>query len=157
MKYKKYAVYYGDLYVETYKDLKEAQAHIQWQEKDMGTTGWRIIESEYPYTMTQERVANLISLVATTVDRVHRGNFDAVTDMMEYIKGDPSRYGDPCEDLMNHLFDTLNTIRCDVEWNVHHSVFQSSFLYFFSRKNANKEHLTILCLLYLLLKSVNNK
>ena len=83
----------------------------------MGTTGWRIIESEYPYTMTQESVANLISLVATTVDHIHRGNFDAVTDMMEHIKGDLSRYGYPCEDLMDHLFDTLNPIRCVVEYD----------------------------------------
>lgn len=117
MKYKKYAVYYGDQYVETYLDLKAAQAHIQWQEKNRGTTGWRIVESEYPYTMSQECVANLISLVATTVDRVHRGNFDAVTDMIEHIKRDSSRYGYPCEDLMDHLFDTLNPIRCIVEYD----------------------------------------
>ena len=117
MKYKKYVVYHGDRYVETYKDRKKAQAHIQWQEKNMGTTGWRIVESEYPYTMTQESVANLISLVATTVDHIHRGNFDAVTDMIDHIKGDPSRYGYPCEDLMDHLFDTLNPIRCVVEYD----------------------------------------
>lgn len=117
MKYKKYVVYHGDRYVETYKDRKKAQAHIQWQEKNMGTTGWRIVESEYPYTMTQESVANLINLVATTVDRIHRMNFDAVTDMMDHIKGDPSRYGYPCEDLMDHLFDTLNPIRCIVEYD----------------------------------------
>lgn len=117
MKYKKYVVYHGDRYVETYKDRKKAQAHIQWQEKNMGTTGWRIVESEYPYTMAQESVANLISLVATTVDRIHRGNFDAVTDMIDHIKGDPSRYGYPCEDLMDHLFDTLNPIRCIVEYD----------------------------------------
>lgn len=117
MKYKKYSVYREDRHVETYLDLKEAQAHIQWQEKNRGTTGWRIIESEYPYTMSQESVARLISLVATTVDHIHRGNFDAVTDMMEHIKGDPSRYGYPCEDLMDHLFDTLNPIRCVVEYD----------------------------------------
>ena len=117
MKYKKYAVYHGDLYVETYKDRKKAQAHIQWQEKNMKTTGWRIVESEYPYTTSHQCVANLISLVATTVDRIHRMNFDAVTDMMDHIKGDPSRYGYPCEDLMDHLFDTLNPIRCIVEYD----------------------------------------
>lgn len=117
MKYKKYSVYREDRHVETYLDLKEAQAHIQWQEKNMGTTGWRIVESEYPYTMTQECVANLISLVATTVDHIHRGNFDAVDDMIEHIKGDPYRYGNPCEDLMDHLFDTLNPIRCVVEYD----------------------------------------
>lgn len=117
MKYKKYSVYREDRHVETYLDLKEAQAHIQWQEKNMRTTGWRIVESEYPYTMSQECVANLISLVATTVDHIHRGNFDAVTDMMEHIKGDPSRYGYPCEDLMDHFFDTLSPIRCVVEYD----------------------------------------
>jgi hypothetical protein len=117
MKYKKYSVYREDRYVATYLDLKEAQAHIQWQEKNMKTTGWRIVESEYPYTMTQESIANLISLVATTVDRIHRGNFDAVTDMMDHIKGDPSRYGYPCDDLMDHLFNALNPIRCIVEYN----------------------------------------
>ena len=117
MKYKKYIVYHKDRYVETYNDLEKAQAHIQWQEKNMRTTGWRIVESEYPYTMSHQCVANLISLVATTVDRIHRMNFDAVTDMMDHIKGDPSRYGYPCEDLMDHLFDTLNPIRCIVEYD----------------------------------------
>lgn len=117
MKYKKYIVYCKDRYVETFNDLEKAQAHIQWQEKNMGTTGWRIVESEYPYTMTQESVANLISLVATTVDHIHRGNFDAVTDMIDHIKGNMSRYGYPCEDLMDHLFDTLNPIRCVVEYD----------------------------------------
>lgn len=117
MKYKKYSVYREDRYVATYLDLKEAQDHVRWQEKNMGTTGWRIIESEYPYTMSQESVANLISLVAATVDHVHRGNFDAVTDMIEHIKRDPYRYGHPCEDLMDHLFDTLNPIRCVVEYD----------------------------------------
>lgn len=117
MKYKKYSIYHEDRHIETYLDLKAAQAHIQWQEKNRGVTGWRIIESEYPYTMSQESVANLISLVATTVDHIHRGNFDAVTDMMEHIEGNPSRYGNPCEDLMDHLFDTLNPIRCVVEYD----------------------------------------
>lgn len=117
MKYKKYSVYREDRHVETYLDLKEAQAHVQWQEKNRGTTGWRIIESEYPYTMPQERVANLISLVATTVDRIHRGNFDAVNDMIEHVKRDPYRYGNPCEDFMDHLFNTLNPIRCVVEYD----------------------------------------
>lgn len=117
MRYKKYSVYREDRHIATYLDLKEAQDHVQWQEKNWGTTGWKIIEIEHPYTMSQESVANLISLVATTVDHIHRGNFDSVTDMMEHIKSDPSRYGYPCEDLMDHLFDALNPIRCIVEYN----------------------------------------
>ena len=117
MKYKNYIVYCKDRYVDTYNDLEKAQAHIQWQEKNMRTTGWRIVESEYPYTMPQECVANLISLVATTVDHIHRGNFDAVTDMIDHIKGNMSRYGHPCDDLMDHIFDTLNPIRCIEEYD----------------------------------------
>lgn len=115
MKYKKYSIYCHDRYVETFNDLKKAQDRIQWQEQNMRTTGWKIVESEYPYTMTQESVANLISLVATTVDHIHRGNCDSVTEMIKRIKGIPYNYGNPCDDLMDHLFNTLNQIRCAVE------------------------------------------
>ena len=61
--------------------------------------------------MKTEHINNLISLVAMTVDGLHRGEHLAPIDAMErHLKNNPDLYGDVSEEVAKHAINCVTAI-----------------------------------------------
>jgi hypothetical protein len=100
---KKYLLYKGDRLVETYATYADALAHQRYQETHFNNFGWSIVESEVSRKLSEPAVANLVSLVANTVDLLRSGDEEAVAKMMKHIDQNKDLYGYPSQTLQKHI------------------------------------------------------
>lgn len=52
--------------------------------------------------MKTEHINNLISLVADTVDKMHRGDLTATNKAIDHLRNNPEIYGDVPEEVYDH-------------------------------------------------------
>lgn len=64
--------------------------------------------------MKTEHICNLISLVASAVDQIHRGSDSAIEKAVEHLEL-RELYGDVPEDIKRHVDNCLTSIHSNME------------------------------------------
>lgn len=104
---KKYLLYKGSRLVETYATYADALAHQRYQETHFNNFGWSIVESEVSRKLSETAVANLVSLVANTVDLLRSGDEEAVSKMTKHMEQNQDLYGYPSQALQKHIVSVI--------------------------------------------------
>lgn len=64
--------------------------------------------------METVHINNLISLVAMTVDRIHRKDIHAYDKMREHLMNNPELYGEVSRNVKAHIREVVSSIACNV-------------------------------------------
>ena len=64
--------------------------------------------------METVHINNLISLVAMTVDQIHRHDVNAFDKMCEHLVNNPELYGEISMNVKGHIREVVSLIACNV-------------------------------------------